>query len=122
MITYRETKLCHQQTLLLLPPPSLPPPPSPRRNTGPTPSNHGMLTNKSSRLISIPSNTTTPDVKNLRKIAQRTLWFFAMKLRALRVGIGRLVGPPRIAPTPTVMLMSAPAKNILTESHRFVMI
>jgi hypothetical protein len=56
-----------------------------------------------------------------RKNTQKTLWFSAMKLRALRDGIGRLVGPPRIAQIRMGTSISELGRNIPTESRRFMM-
>ena len=49
-------------------------------NTIPSPSSHGTHTNRTHHLIFIPSNITTPVVKNSPKDPPITSWFFAMKL------------------------------------------
>jgi len=62
-----------------------------------------------------------PIAKIWRKNAPKTLWFSAMKLRALRDGTGRLVGPPRIARIRMATLMFAQEKNIHMERRHFMM-
>jgi len=113
----REIQQC-RPLLLLLPPP---PPSRTRRNTEPTPSSHGTHTSKSCRLIFIPSKTTMPIAKIWRKNAPKTLWFSAMKLRALRDGIGRLVGPPKIAQIRMATSISELGRNIHMERRHFMM-
>jgi hypothetical protein len=97
----------------LLPlPPSLPSPlPSPPRNTERITPVLGTHTNKSRRLIFIPSNTTTLRVKNTPNYMATTSLFFANMSPKSPDGIIAPVGLPRIARKRTDTSTSAPGRN-----------
>ena len=85
--------------------------PPPRRNTAPTTSVLGTHTRKSRRPIFIPLNIITPNAKNTPNYTTPMSWFSATTSPKSPDGIGRSVGPPRIAPIQTVTSMSVPARN-----------
>jgi len=62
-----------------------------------------------------------PIAKIWRKNAQKTLWFSAMKLRALRDGTGRLDGLLRIVRIRMATLISELGRNIHMERRHFMM-
>jgi hypothetical protein len=83
----------------------------PRRNTARIPSVLGTHTRKSRRPIFIPLNIITPNARNTPNYTPQMSWFSATTSPKSPDGIGRRVGPPRIAPIRMLTSMFAPAKN-----------